>query len=79
MDDEVQVVEGHYGSHQVKQPRFTRRNMSPPLNVYIRKVLMASMFMWGSPQEVVITRLKLDYSGKKFLEQKAKSHQIGKK
>lgn len=52
--------------------------MSPPLNVYIRKVLMASLFMWGSPQDVVITRLKLDYSGKKFPEQKAKSHQIGK-
>ncbi|XP_006835740.1 PREDICTED: 60S ribosomal protein L26-like 1-like [Chrysochloris asiatica] len=78
-DDEVQVVQGHYGGQQIgKVVQVYRKNYV----IYIKRVKCekangTSVHVGIHPSKVVITRLKLDKDQKKILERKAKSQQIG--
>ncbi|XP_045394407.1 60S ribosomal protein L26-like [Lemur catta] len=79
-DGEVQVVWGHYKGQQIGKV----------VQVYRKKyVIYIEWMQWEKgngttvhmgihPSKVVITRLKLDKDSKKILEQKARSHQVGK-
>nr|XP_020828116.1 60S ribosomal protein L26-like [Phascolarctos cinereus] len=79
-DDEVQVVQGYYNGQQIGKVVHVYRKK---FVIYIQhvqweKINGTTIHVGIHASKVVITRLKLDKDRKKILEQKAKSHQVGK-
>ncbi|XP_043842211.1 60S ribosomal protein L26-like 1 [Dromiciops gliroides] len=77
-DDEVQVVRGHYKGQQIGKIVQVYRKCVIYIKRVQQKANATTVHVGIHPSKVVITGLKLDKDCKKILEQKAKSHQVGK-